>query len=374
MYVKNYFVVIKENYEMNRLFVKISVTGLFIFLVILLTFITCSYARPKNLTVVGIWSNLDLYRSYEEPFWKNIFPKEMGEGTDITLTSLSQLSVADAGVLRQMELGLFDVVSINVDYVTADCPELDGVDLPALALDAATAQKVAEVYRPVLSDLVKEKWNAKLLAIVGMPAQVLFLKDKIDGLKDIKGRKIRASGWNTARFIEALGATPVNVNFGETTTGLQRGVIDGAITGSLSGYTAGWGEITKYIYPLAIGGWDHIMIVMNMDTWNEFDSKEQEILLSLIKKEIETPDWELKEEKTQEGLDQLTGGRADGIYPFGKPNNMEIIEVKPEDVILARKILLEIVLPEWTTHVDEIAIDNWNNTIGKVYDLELEKE
>jgi TRAP-type C4-dicarboxylate transport system substrate-binding protein len=48
---------------------------------------------------------------------------------------------------------------------------------------------------------------------------------------------------------------------------MQRGVVDGAVTGSLSGYSAGWGEVSSYVYPLPIGGWDYVIGTISLKTW-----------------------------------------------------------------------------------------------------------
>jgi len=336
--------------------------------------IIVSFAEQQKIVVVGSWNSLTLYNALEKPFWTKTLPEAMNGKIDVTMTSLGQINVTGAAVLRQMEFGLFGVVSTVVDYVVSDCPELAGLDLPVLAPDIATARKILNAHRPVLSEVLEKNFNAKLLSIAPYPAQILFLNEKVSGLGDLKGKKIRASGWTTARFIEALGATGVNISFGEVPQSLQRGIVDGAVTGSLSGYSAGWGEVTSYIYPLAIGGWDYVMTVMNMDIWNKFSPTDQELIQSLIIKEVEMPAWGITEEETQEGIDHLIGGKKDGEkYAYGEPNELELIEVVPGDIELARQILLEKVLPAWASQVDKTTVDRWNETIGKVVNIQIEK-
>jgi len=358
---------------MKKDFLKKVISKFIVVVLILMLFVASSFADQQKIRVVGSWSSLSLYKALESPFWTTILPEAMNGKIDVTMTSLGQINVTGAAVLRQMEFGLFDVVSTVVDYVVSDCPELAGLDLPALTPDIATARKVLEVYRPVLSEVVEKSFNAKLLSVMPYPAQILFLNEKITGLEDLKGKKIRASGWTTARFIEALNATGVNISFGEVPQSLQRGIVDGAVTGSLSGYSAGWGEVTSYIYPLAIGGWDYVMTVMNMDIWNNFSPEEQDLIQTLIIKEMEMPAWDITEKETQEGIDHLIAGKKDGEYTYGEPNNLKLIEVVPGDIELARQVLLEKVLPAWTSQVDKTAVERWNDTIGKVVGIHLEK-
>lgn len=323
----------------------------------------------QQLRVVGSWSNLTLYKNFEQPFWTKTLPAAMDGKIETILTSLGQVNMTGAAVLRPIKLGVFDVVCTVADYVVSDCPELAGLDLPALALDIEDARKVADAYFPVMEKAIEKSFGAKLLAVVPYPAQVLFTTVPIEDLADLKGKKIRASGWTTSQFIEALGATGVNISFGEVAQSLQQGIVEGAVTGSLSGYNAGWGEVTKYLYPLPVGGWDYVITVMGLDTWNRFSPEEQETLLKLIKEDLEIPAWEVTAEETQLGINALTGtGEFEGT-----PNDLTLIPVAPGDMELARKILVENVLPAWAEKVDAQAVKDWNDTIGAVTGLEAKK-
>ncbi len=340
-----------------------------VFIIISLFICTVAYATPSTLRVVGSWSSLALYKKFERPFWTKTIPEAFDNKIKTIMTSLGQVKLKGAAVLRAMDKGVFDVVSTVVDYVVSDAPGLAGLDLPALAPDIKTAKKVVEAYKPVMADIIKKRFNAKLLAVVPYPAQVLFSKVEINGLKDLKGKKVRASGWTTSQFVEALGATGVTITFSEVATALQRGVVDCAVTGSLSGYSAGWGEVSKYLYPLPIGGWDYVMTVMRLDTWNSFTKEQQKLIQKLIKEKLEEPAWADADEETQQGINCLTGT---GVCNYGKPNNLKLVKVKPEDIKLARKILVDYVLPAWAKRVDKETLQRWNETIGKVVGLKAE--
>lgn len=328
-----------------------------------------AYAGTKNLRVVGSWSSLTLYKKFEKPFWTEILPKALDGKIKTTMTSLGQVKLKGASVLRAMDSGVFDVVSTVVDYVVSDAPGLAGLDLPTIAPNIKMARKVVRAYRPIMANIVKNKFNAKLLAVVPYPAQILFSKVKIAGLKDLKGKKIREAGWTASKFINSLKAVGVSIDFGEVAPALERGVVDGAVTGSLSGYQAGWGEVSHYLYPLPIGGWDYVMTVMNLDTWNSFSSDEQKKIQLLIKEKVETPAWADAAYETQQGINCLTGI---GKCYFGKPDHMKLIKVAPQDIKLARHILVDSVIPAWASLVGKKTADNWNKTIGKVVNLKAE--
>lgn len=317
-------------------------------------------AGSKKIRVVGSWSSLTMFKNFEKPFWTDVVPKELDFETSIT--SLSQVKLKGPAVLRGMGMGLFDVVYTVADYVVPDSPALAGLDLPALATDIDSARKVVDAYWDTMAEYLAKDFDVKLLSIIPYPAQVLFSSVKINSLSDLKGKKIRASGWTTSEFVSALGATGVTLSFSEVPTALQRGIVSGAITAGLSGYSAGWGEVSDYVYPLPVGGWDYVIGTMSMATWNKLTPAEQKKLESLIKENMTNPAWKVTSNETLEGIDCLTGGDC----KHGKPGNVTLLPITKGDTDLAQKILVEKVLPAWAEKVDPVVVDKWNKNIGKV--------
>lgn len=321
-------------------------------------------AGVDKLRVVGTWSSLTLFKNFEKPFWTETVPKELGIET--TMTSLGQVKLKGPAVVRQMDMGVFDVVHTVADYIVSDSPDLAGLDLPGVTTDIATARKTVEAYRPALEKYLAKDFNVKLLSVVPYPAQVLFSRVEIGGLDDLKGKKIRASGWTTSEFVTALGATGVTMSFSEVPQALQRGVVDCGITGSLSGYSAGWGEVSKYVYPLPVGGWDYTIGVISMNTWNKLSKEQQEKLQTLIKDKLETPGWAVTEKETLEGVACLTGKAC----PHGDSLNLTEVPITEADRQKVQEVLVNSVLPALAEKVSPETINTWNDTIGKVVGIQ----
>ena len=70
--------------------------------------------------------------------------------------------------------------------------------------------------------------------------------------------------------------------FAEVVPALNNGVVDCGVTGSLSGNTAGWTEVTKSIYPMSLG-WSINVLAVNLDSWKRLDPKMQAFLLEQVK-------------------------------------------------------------------------------------------
>jgi len=323
------------------------------------------FGAPTHLRVVGSWGSLSMYQEFEKPFWKKEFVKEF-PNTKVRLSSLGQVKLKGPAVYRELAKGVFDVVSTVGDYVVSDSQAIAGLDLPMLTSNIETARKIADSYHDTLDEALKKDFNAKLLGVAPYPAQVLFCKDKMTSLQDLKGRKIRASGASVAVFLESIGATGVTMSYSEVPQALQRGVIDCAVTGGLSGYQSGWGEVSKYLYPLAIGGWDYVITAMNLDTWNKFTIEEQKKLLISIKTNLTDPSWTKTAYETSEGEKCLTGQECS----YGKAASMILVKVKDTDKAFGKETLIKKVIPEWVKKVSPAVVKEWNDSIGKIVHIE----
>lgn len=324
-----------------------------------------------SISYVGSWSSLSLYQNFEKPFWADHIPEASDGQISTDVTTFDQMGLGGGEVYRLMARDVIEVTSTVADYAVADAPELEGLDMPMIAPDVETARKVAEAYRPVLADAFAQRFDgAQLLAVVPYPSQMVFCNTPIEGLSDLQDKKIRASGRTTAEFLQAIGAEGITLNFSEVPGALQRGVIDCAVTGSLSGYSSGWHEVSTHLYPLPVGGWDHVVTAMNGKKWDSLSETTQQWLMDEIKTNYETPVWEAAVEETKEGIACLTG---EGTCSRGEPGDMVLVQATDGDFTSASQALEETVLPNWAGRVDQEWVDRWNETVGAVTGLKASK-
>ena len=86
----------------------------------------------------------------------------------------------------------------------------------------------------------------------------------LGGLAGLKGKKVRVFNNTMRDFLGGVGATAVSMAFAEVVPALSAGVVDCGVTGSLSGNTAGWTEVTKSIYPMSLG-WSINVVAVNLE-------------------------------------------------------------------------------------------------------------
>lgn len=319
-------------------------------------------AFAEELAVVGSWSNLPLYKQFETPFWTEKLPEMTGGEFTAQLTSFDQMGVAGSDVYRMLGDGVFDIGSTVADYTVGDAPELEGLDVPLVATTAPEARKMVEAARPMVDDIMRARFGAQVLGIAPYPPQVVFCKGDIGSLADLKGKKVRGSGRMTTKFLEALGAEGVNIAFSEVPGSLERGVVDCAVTGAGSGYSAGWWEVSDTLMTIPLGGWDAVVIAMNADRYDGLSPEQQETLSKAVAEGLEGPAWDAAEGGLANDIACLTGK---GECASGEAASLKLVEPSAEDVAAARAILVSDVLPDWASRAGDDWVKRWNDTVGQ---------
>ncbi len=325
-------------------------------------------ALAEELSVVGSWSSLPLHNQYEAPFWSDKLPAASGGDIDVSLTTHDQMNLGVGDVFRLLGDGVYDVAMTVADYAVADAPELEGLDVPLVALTADEARAMVDAARPMVEDIYNTRFNSHVLAIAPYPPQVVFCNAEINGLDDLAGKKVRASGRMTAKFLEALGAEGVNVSFAEVPGALQKGVVDCAVTGAGSGYSAGWWEVSTHLLPIPLGGWDSVVTAINMDKWNSLDADTQALITDQVKAEFEDPAWASAQDALVNDIACLTGN---GECPAGDARGMTLVEVSDADFEKARSVLVNEVLPEWAERAGADWAARWNESVGQTVGVQI---
>ncbi|ABV94886.1 TRAP transporter - DctP subunit [Dinoroseobacter shibae DFL 12 = DSM 16493] len=333
--------------------------------------LTTALATPafaEELSVVGSWSGLPLHKQYEAPFWGETLPAASGGEITVALTTHNQMNLGVGDVFRLLGDGVYDVAMTVADYAVADAPELEGLDVPLLALTADEARAMVDAARPMVDDIYAARFNSKVLAIAPYPPQVVFCNAEVSELADLEGLKVRASGRMTAKFLEALGAEGVNVSFSEVPGALQKGVVDCAVTGAGSGYSAGWWEVSTHLMAIPLGGWDSVVTAMNMDRWNSLSAEKQELIMSQVQAEFEAPAWASAQDALVNDIACLTGN---GECPSGEARDMTLVEVSDADFEKARGVLVGEVLPDWAERAGGDWAERWNASVGSVVGVSI---
>lgn len=152
---------------------------------------------------------------------------------------------------------------------------------------------------------------------------------------DLKGLKMRSEGRLSALFLKKFGAIPVGMDSSEVYTAMQRGTLDGAVSGMSSIISRKWYEVGKYITAI-----HYVPLVYpvqaNLRWWRGLSAEQRDVISRAVAAtEAQSVDAIEKEFRQSMATDAANG---DAIY---RPDEAELAAWKKQAGALARKNYLE---------------------------------
>lgn len=314
---------------------------------------------PIRIKIVGGLADVSQYVRYEEPFWRRRLPEVSGNRLQAEIAPFDRSGIRAQEMLALMRLGVVPFGTALLAVVSADEPEFNAVDLPTVNPDMPALRRTVSLYRPHLEAVLAERYDVELLAVYTYPAQVIFCRNAFAGLADLAGRRIRTSSVGQSEMFAALGATPVVIPFGETLSAMRSGVVECAVTGTLSANAIGLHEITTHMHSMAVT-WGLSVFGANRAAWNALPEWARTMMreeLAALERQI----WEAAEVETGEGIACNSGQPA---CTSGRRGAMTVVPVTPADQERRLRLLTETVLPGWVRRCGEPCVDAWNERLA----------
>lgn len=317
--------------------------------------------EKDHFKVVGIASTIPVAIYDEKPFWTETLPKESGGQLTADLTPIEQMGLDDQSMLRLMKMGVMDFAGIDITKLAGDDPRFEACDLAGTLPDVDEARQACSAYKDVLRERMVKNWGTELLAIGASTPQVVWCRDNVASLADLQGKKVRVFNNTLRDFISGVGATSVSISFSEVVPALNNGVVDCAVTGTLSGNTAGWPEVTESVFMLPLG-WSFNAVAVNKKRWDGLPEETREFLKAQFAA-YEDKMWATLHRSIEQAA--LCNSAAEGCE-MGKPEKVELNMPSEADLARAREIVASHVLPGWAKRCGEDCVTEWNERIGKV--------
>lgn len=309
---------------------------------------------PLRLKIVGGLADVSQYVRHEEPFWRRL--EEISGGRlQAEIAPFDRSGIRAQEMLTLMRLGVVPFGTVLLAVVSTEEPEFNAVDLPIVNPDMASLRRSVALYRPHLEALLAERYEVELLAVYTYPAQVVFCRSPFSGLADLAGRRIRTSSVGQSEMFTALGATPIVIPFGETLAAIRSGVVECAVTGTLSANTIGLHEVTSHMHSMAIT-WGLSVFGANRAAWNGLPDWARSLLrreLASLERQI----WDAAEIETVEGI-ACNAGRP--TCRTGRRGTITVVPTSEADQQRRIRLLTETVLPGWVRRCGEPCVDAWN--------------
>jgi TRAP-type C4-dicarboxylate transport system substrate-binding protein len=229
------------------------------------------------------------------------------------------------------------------------------------------AEKAAcEAYRPVLANTLEKDFNIKLLALGYNPPGAIWCAKPISGLADLKGKKVRTYNQALSDFVAGVGGVPLNIPYADTIPSLNSGVIDCAITGTLTGNTSKFFEVTTHLYPLSLG-WGVQFWGVNLDVWNTYSDETKAFVEDVFKK-LEARVFEIAQQSFAQGVDCNIGKDTCTV---GLKANMVVVEVDKASSDERDAVLQKSVFPGWAKRCGSACAEEWNVVMKDVTTLRM---
>jgi TRAP-type C4-dicarboxylate transport system substrate-binding protein len=170
----------------------------------------------------------------------------------------------------------------------------------------------------VINQAFREKSGVRFVALTIGGTRFRFMMVKpITGLEDLKGKRIRVFGSQTAKVVQAFGASPATIPPAELYPALQRGVVDGAIRAPDDAWSFGERDVYKSMIStpiqLAPGG-----MFIATRVWDKLPPDVQQLLTS-VAVELEPQMMRYYGESDDKAIELL------------KPKGLRVIEIPPAD-------------------------------------------
>ncbi|RWR07376.1 TRAP transporter substrate-binding protein [Paenirhodobacter populi] len=209
--------------------------------------------------------------------------KEATNGeVNITVHSGGALGIKGPEGMAAVRDGLVPIADILLSQQVGEAPILGIETLPYIAPTMPDLALLHKFFRPTV-DAVAAEMNQKVLYLVPWPGQAVYSPNKINTLDDMQGLTIRVVDANGTDFFKALGATPVQMPWGEVVPSLAAGTIKGVTTSSSSGVDGAFWEFLKNMNTF---NWQASsnMVSVSLDAWNALSPEDQKAIEAVAEK------------------------------------------------------------------------------------------
>jgi len=220
--------------------------------------------------------------------------------------------------LELLQLGCLAMTKTSSSALESFANEFKVLGLPYLFRDVDHYWKV--LLGPIGKELLlsSQHKNLRGLCFYDAGARSFYAKTPINSPEDLKGQKIRTQPSDMAmRMVEAMGASPTPISWGELYTSLQQGVVDGAENNPPSLYTSRHYEVCKF-YSLDEHTRPPDVILISTFVWNELTPEQQNILQEAAD-ESSLYGQKLWDEFVQKSMEEIQKNGVSVVHPDKKP-------------------------------------------------------
>jgi len=203
-----------------------------------------------------------------------------GGAVTITIHAGGSLGYRGPELLVAVRDGLVEIADIQMNQQIGEDPFFGIESLPFLATGYEDLERLQEITRPYFEEIA-ESYNQKLLYVTPWPPQNVFANVAVtDDMAAFEEMTIRTIDKNATDFFNELGATAVQMPWGEVVPALASGAIDTVSTSSTSAVDGTFWEFMTDYNQLQ---WqmNSQMVTVNMNAWNRLTPEHRSAIETL---------------------------------------------------------------------------------------------
>jgi TRAP-type C4-dicarboxylate transport system substrate-binding protein len=252
-----------------------------------LTVFTASWAIAKSpKKIVWTFDQMALGKWCDNKLFGEWLPKRMAEATGGRLELHVPINLVPVPeVLHSVRDGIIHGAVIGTPYYSGEWPLGSFHAIPGIlkADDEYPAVANAVVW-PYWEKSLKEKYNIRLMGINHWPGINVYCNKPITTVEDFKGKKLRGMGYYDSLAFEEIGAAGISIPWDEAFLAVQRGVVDGLVTGLVVYDSMGFWEHCKFINKWPIHGSScAAFIIVNGDAFDSLPNELKPVVKKVLK-------------------------------------------------------------------------------------------
>ena len=326
-----------------------------------------NYTNPTEVTTTGkelsfqlACINRALTHCKLAEWWSDeVFERTNGQ-LKIEMVGYPELGISGEDVLELTENGTLSFAELPSAYTAGDLPAMDMKYLWGIYKDNQTFYEATVAAIPALDKLIEDRTGGgvTVFQMWRVPENEIFFfsKEPITELEDFHGLKVRSFGGALSDMIDGMGSEAQWVAFAEVYTALERGILDGGVTGANAAYGQRWYEVADYMAgPLPLFTVENA--TFNPEVWNNLPADFQAVLME------EGAKYELEFFRL---TPVLSGLGIPKLLDQGITYNPFSDEIR---TFLFEEVALKKVVPQWVNRVggpDTEAVKLFNETVGPV--------
>ncbi len=161
---------------------------------------------------------------------------------------------------------------------------------------------------PFMQKVLEDKFNQKLVGLVGDNGYNIMTTFNWKTLADLKGKKIAGAGINL-KWLESAGVTPVQFTAPEGYTGMQTGIYQGVLIFPSIAVNLKWYEVAKFYTLVGFGSITWQTVTINNARFKKLPKEVQDIIVE-VGREYEALTAKVSDDDYPKQLDAIKAGGA----------------------------------------------------------------